>query len=86
MKNYTTKQMNSIRTLAFIQMKEGIYLISVPDDNRDIEILTPWSDETGRADFLTDREAISYWGIDLFTEFCEKALEYLDDDTVQSRF
>lgn len=86
MKNYTTKQMDSIRTLAFIQMKEGIYLISVPDPTRDIEIFTPWMDETGREDFITDREAISYWGEKVFTDFCDKALAYLADDAVTDRF
>jgi len=85
MKNYTVKQMTAIRTLASIQMKEGLYLISVPM-NSDQDMLTPWSDETGRADFLTDTEAISYWGEEIFTRFCDKALEYLADDTVSNRF
>lgn len=86
MKNYTTKQMTAIRTLADIQMKEGIYLINVPmSATSDQDMLTPWMDETGRVDFLTDREAISYWGADVFGDFCDKALAYLADDTVQER-
>lgn len=84
MKQYTERQMGAIRTLAHIQMKEGIYLISVPM-NKDQDMLTPWSDCTGRADF-TDAEALAYWGDDVFTDFCEKALAYLADDTVTDRY
>lgn len=55
MKNYTTKQMTAIHTLADIQMKEGLYLINVPmSADSDQDMLTPWMDETGRIDFLTD--------------------------------
>lgn len=85
MKKYTEKQMEQIRTIAFIQMKEGIYLINVPDATRDIDILTPWMDETGRFE-LTDEEAVKHWGEAVFTDFCEKALAYLADDTVNYRF
>ena len=84
MKLYTAGQMGAIRTLAHIQMKEGIYLISVPM-NEDQDMLTPWSDCTGRADF-TDSEALAYWGEDVLTDFCEKALAYLTDDTVSDRY
>lgn len=85
MKMYTKEQMSAIKTLAHIQMKEGIYLINVPM-NEDQDMLTPWSDCTGRADFTTNSEAIHYWGEDVFTDFCEKALAYLADDTVTDRF
>lgn len=84
MKKYTAGQMGAIRTLAHIQMKEGIYLISVPM-NEDQDMLTPWSDCTGRADF-TDAEALAYWGEDIITDFYEKALAYLTDDTVTDRY
>lgn len=84
MKRYTAGQMGAIRTLAHIQMKEGIYLINVPM-NEDQDMLTPWMDDTGRIDF-TDAEALSYWGEDIFTDFCEKALAYLADDTVTDRY
>lgn len=84
MKKYTAGQKGAIRTLAHIQMKEGIYLINVPM-NEDQDMLTPWMDETGRADF-TDAEAIAYWGEEIFTDFCEKALAYLADDTVTDRY
>lgn len=84
MKKYTAGQMGAIRSLAHIQMKEGIYLISVPM-NEDQDMLTPWSDCTGRADF-TDSEALAYWGEDVLTDFCEKALAYLTDDTVSDRY
>lgn len=85
MKTYTAEQMNQIRTLAFIQMKEGIYLIDVPDATGDIEIFTPWMDETGRFE-LDDSEAIAHWGESVFEDFCDKALAYLGDDTVNDRF
>ena len=85
MNNYTAEQMEQIRTLAFIQMKEGIYLINVPDATGDIDILTPWMDESGRFD-LTDEEAVKHWRSDVFNDFCEKALAYLADDTVTDRF
>lgn len=85
MKKYTAGQMGAIRTLAFIQMKEGIYLINVPDATGDMDILTPWVDETGRYD-LSDSEAVEHWGEAVFTDFCEKALAYLADDTVNDRF
>lgn len=85
MKKYTAGQMGAIRTLAFIQMKEGIYLINVPM-NDDQDMLTPWMDSTGRIDFDTDAEAIAYWGQEVFEDFCEKALAYLADDTVTDRF
>ena len=85
MKQYTEKQMEQIRTLAFIQMKEGLYLINVPDPSGEIDILTPWMDETGRAD-LADEEAVNYWGEKVFSDFCEKALAYLADDTISDRF
>lgn len=85
MKKYTEKQMEQIRTIAFIQMKEGIYLINVPDTTGDIDILTPWMDETGRFE-LTDEEAVKHWGEAVFTDFCEKALAYLADNTVNYRF
>ncbi len=84
MKKYTTEQMTAIRTLADIQMKEGIYLINVPM-NEDQDMLTPWSDCTGRADF-TDEEALAYWGQDVFDAFCREALAYLADDTVTDRY
>ena len=87
MKNYTTTQMNNIRTLARIQFKEGIYLVSVPMyADSDILLLSPWFDEMGKTEFLTDREAISYWGENTFSDFCNKAIAYLEDDTVQERF
>lgn len=87
MKNYTNRQMDSIRSLAFIQMKEGIYLIDVPmGEGNDLLLLTPWMDETGKQTFRTDREAISYWGEETFSSFCDKAIAYLEDDTVQNRF
>lgn len=85
MKQYTAEQMNAIRTLAFIQFKEGLYLINVPDDTGEIDILTPWLDETGRFE-LTDSEAVNEWGEEVFTDFCDKALAYLADDTVTDRF
>jgi len=86
MKKYTEKQMEQIRTLAFIQMKEGIYLINVPmSKDSDQDLLTPWMDSTGRFD-LTDYGAVKYWGEETFSEFCEKALAYLADDTVSDRF
>lgn len=85
MKKYTAGQKGAVRTLAHIQMKEGIYLISVPM-NDDQDMLTPWMDETGRFSFATDGEAIAYWGQDIFETFCDKALEYLADDTVTDRF
>lgn len=85
MKKYTAGQMSAIRTLATIQMKEGIYLINVPM-NEDQDMLTPWMDCTGRIDFDTDAEAIAYWGQEVFEDFCEKALAYLADDTVTDRF
>ena len=85
MKKYTEKQMEQIRSIAFIQMKEGIYLINVPDATGDIDILTPWVEETGRYE-LSDTEAVEYWGEKIFTDFCEKALAYFADDTVQNRF
>lgn len=85
MKKYTAGQMGAIRTLAFIQMKEGIYLINVPDATGDIDIFTPWMDETGRFE-LTNAEALAHWGEKVFTDFCEKALAYLADDTVNDRF
>lgn len=85
MKKYTAGQMGSIRTLAHIQMKEGLYLINVPDATGDIDILTPWMDETGRIE-LTNAEALAHWGEEVFTDFCEKALAYLADDTVTDRF
>ena len=84
MEKYTAEQMRAIRTLADIQMKEGLYLINVPM-NEDQDMLTPWSDCTGRADF-TDEEALASWGHDIFCDFCEKALAYLADDTVTDRF
>ena len=84
MKKYTAGQMGAIRSLAHIQMKEGIYLINVPM-NDDQDMLTPWMDDTGRIDF-TDGEAVTYWGEDVFTDFCEKALAYLADDTVTDRY
>lgn len=84
MKKYTAGQMGAIRALANIQMKEGIYLINVPM-NEDQDMLTPWSDCTGRSDF-SDSEAIDYWGEDVVTDFCEKALAYLADDTVTDRY
>ena len=84
MKKYTAWQMGAIRALANIQMKEGIYLINVPM-NEDQDMLTPWSDCTGRSDF-SDSEAIDYWGEDVVTDFCEKALAYLADDTVTDRY
>lgn len=83
MKKYTAGQMGAIRSLATIQMKEGIYLINVPM-NADQDMLTPWSDCTGRSDF-TDSQAIEYCGEDVFTDFCEKALAYLADDTINER-
>ena len=87
MKNYTTAQMVSVRTLARIQFKEGIYLVSVPmSTNSDLPLLSPWFDEVGMTEFLTDREAISYWGENTFSDFCNKAIAYLEDDTVQERF
>ena len=85
MKKYTAGQMGAIRTLATIQFKEGIYLINVPDPSGEIDILTPWMDETGRYE-LTNAEALAHWGEEVFTDFCEKALAYLDDDTVNDRF
>ena len=85
MKKYTAGQMGAIRTLAFSQMKGGIYLINVPDATGDIDILTPWMDETGRFE-LTNEEAINHWGEEIFTDFCEKALAYLADDTVNDRY
>lgn len=85
MKKYTAGQMRAIRSLAFIQMKEGIYLINVPDRTGDIDILTPWMDETGRYE-LTDSEAVAHWGEAVFADFCEKALAYFADDTVSDRF
>lgn len=85
MKKYTEKQMEQIRTIAFIQMKEGIYLINIPDATGDIDILTPWMDETGRFE-LTDEEAVEHWSEAVFTDFCDKALAYLADDTVNDRF
>lgn len=85
MKKYTAGQMGAIRTLAFIQFKEGIYLINVPDPSGEIDILTPWMDETGRYE-LTNAEALAHWGEEVFTDFCEKALAYLDDDTVNDRY
>lgn len=85
MKKYTAGQMGAIRTLAFIQMKEGIYLINVPM-NDDQDMLTPWMDSTGRIDFDTNEDAIAYWGEDVFENFCEKALAYLSDDTVTDRY
>ena len=84
MKKYTAEQKSAIRTLATIQMKEGIYLINVPM-NEDQDMLTPWSDCTGRADF-TDTEALAYWGEDVITDFCDKALAYLADDTITDRY
>lgn len=84
MKQYTAYQRGLIRALADIQMKEGIYLINVPM-NDDQDMLTPWSDCTGRTDF-TYSEAVSYWGEEVFTDFCEKALAYLADDTVSDRY
>lgn len=84
MKKYTAGQKGAIRALANIQMKEGIYLINVPM-NDDQDMLTPWMDDTGRIDF-TDEEAVAYWGEDVFTDFCEKALSYLADDTVTDRY
>lgn len=82
MKKYTAGQMGAIRSLATIQMKEGIYLISVPmSAESDQDMLTPWMDETGRFD-MTDSQAIAYWGEEVFTDFCEKALAYLADDTI----
>ena len=84
MKKYTAGQKGAIRALAHIQMKEGIYLINVPM-NDDQDMLTPWMDDTGRIDF-TDEEAVAYWGEDVFTDFCEKALAYLSDDTVTDRY
>lgn len=83
MKKYTAGQMGAVRSLAHIQMKEGIYLINVPMNN-DQDMLTPWSDSTGRADF-TDEQALAYWGEDIVTEFFEKALAYLADDTINDR-
>ena len=85
MKKYTAGQMGAIHTLAFIQFKEGIYLIDVPDPSGEIDILTPWMDETGRYE-LTNAEALAHWGEEVFTDFCEKALAYLDDDTVNDRY
>ena len=86
MKKYTAGQMGAIRSLAHIQMKEGIYLINVPmSADSDQDMLTPWMDDTGRFD-LSDSEAIRYWGEDEFTDFCEKALAYLADDTIDDRF
>ena len=85
MKKYTAGQMGAIRTLAFIQMKEGIYLINVPM-NDDQDMLTPWMDSTGRIDFDTIEDAVAYWGEDVFEDFCEKALAYLSDDTVTDRY
>lgn len=86
MKKYTAEQMCAIRTLADIQMKEGIYLINVPmSADYDQDMLTPWMDSTGRFD-LTDSEAVAYWGEDVFTNFCDTALAYLADDTVSDRF
>ena len=85
MKKYTAGQMGAIRTLAHIQMKEGIYLISVPM-NEDQDMLTPWMDETGRFDFDTNEEAVAYWGQDVFEDFCDKVLAYLADDTVTDRY
>lgn len=85
MKKYTAGQMSAIRTLAFIQFKEGIYLIDVPDPSGEIDILTPWMDETGRYE-LTNAEALAHWGEEVFADFCEKALAYLDDDTVNDRY
>lgn len=83
MKTYTPEQMTAVRTLASIQMKEGIYLINVPmSADSDQDMLTPWMDDTGRFDFLTDEEAVEYWGSDVFEEFCNKALAYLADDTI----
>lgn len=84
---YTREQMTAVRTLADIQMKEGIYLISVPmSENSDQDMLTPWMDDTGRFEFETDEKAVEFWGQDTFDEFCEKALAYLADDTVCQRF
>lgn len=85
MKKYTAEQMNAVRTLAFIQFKEGIYLINVPDSTEGLDILSPWVDETGRFD-LSDSEAVNHWGEEVFTDFCEKALAYLADDAVTDRF
>lgn len=85
MKTYTAEQMNAIRTLAFIQFKEGIYLINVPDATGDIDILTPWMDDTGRVE-LSDEEAVKHWSEAVVTDFCEKALAYLADDMLSDRF
>lgn len=87
MMNYTQEQMTAVRTLAQIQMKEGIYLISVPmGADSDQDMLTPWMDDTGRFDFVTDEEAVEFWGEDVFRSFCDTALAYLNDDTVSERF
>ncbi len=83
MKTYTAEQMGAIRSLADLQMEDGINRIHVIDEERNIDINSPWYEETGRWEFNTDSEAIEYWGEDLFEDFCDKALAYLGDDTAQ---
>ena len=71
-------RMPAIRCLAFEQTLYGKYDVTVYSVATGQDINDPWQDSTGRIEFAEDEEAIKYWGLDLFDEFC-----YLADDFIE---
>ena len=74
---YDDKDMDAIRTFAHDQWNTGNDIVSVESDMTDQSVTNPWMECSGRFEIKSDRDAIDYWGSDVFYTFCAKAYEYL---------
>ena len=74
---YDDKTMDAIRTFAHNQWNKGAYVVSIESDTTDQLVNNPWVESSGRFELSSDRDAIDYWGSDVFYLFCMDAYAYL---------
>ena len=76
---FTKERLQKIREFAEKQFEvadgDSFGLVTVYDQEHDIDICNPWIDSSFRFP-LTDDEAVKEYGLDVVMEFCKKAEPY----------
>lgn len=75
--------MEFARAIADYQFDHGVYAIYTEDELRNVCVMNPWYEQTGRWEFNSDAKAREYWGelFDEFVEKCEQLKEFVGKKT-----